>query len=156
MKLAVCICNSNNNRFRRWLTLPDSNYRLNEIIEQLCRNQEDRCIIVDYRTTLKIENIVDYDIFYLNELILKLNSCATYNEIQALTETYSTSLEDIVQKVKNGGYRFYDNKTLMQLAEEFAQTDNYQQNDEFDIYKMVNELERTGYEQTSKGVICFN
>lgn len=157
MKIAVCLGNSNNDRYTRWVTLPVNSYRLEQIIEQLCPNADDGCVIIDYKTQFSIEDLICYDIYYLNELLSDLSAYATDKEIQALLETYSSNLEDIQQKVQRGGYTFYANKTLMDVAEEMAETEQYSNycrlNGEIEYDKIVDDLCKSGYEQTSKGVI---
>lgn len=157
MKIAVCLYNSNNGRYTRWVTLPENSYRLGQIIEQLCPNVDDDCVIVDYKTQFYPEDLTRYDIYYLNELVSNLNSYATDKEIQALLESYSTNLEDIQQKVQRGGYKFYANKTLMDVAEEMAETEQYSNycrlDGEIEYDKIVDDLCKLGYEQTSTGVI---
>lgn len=158
MKIAVCLGNINKARYTRWVTLPINSYKLQQIIGQLCPYSDDNCILLDYKTKFSIEDLVGCeDIYYLNELLIKLNTSATDKEIQALAEAYSPSLDDINLKIQRGGYKFYADKTLMTLAIEKAKTEPYynyyRQNGEIEYEKIVDELSRSGYEQTSTGVI---
>lgn len=79
--------------------------------------------------------------------------------IQALKEVYSSNLEEIQRKVQRGRYEFYPNKSLADVALQLSSTKRYRYyrtlNGEIEVYKIVNDLCRLGYQETSTGTILM-
>ena len=154
MKLQILISYYKRNKVGKWITLPTTNYIIESTIEGVCIDNTYRCVVTKYKSSLGLNDldIVGYeDIHYLNELVIKLNTCATNKEIVALSEAYSDNLEEILQKAQRGRYKFYPKKSLEDIAEKFATRRPYKYYD--DIYQIIEDLLKIGYEETSTGVI---
>jgi len=154
MKLQILISSYKRNNVGKWITLPTTNHIISSTIEEICIDNTDKCVVTKYNSNLSLNNldIVGYeDIYYINELVLKLNKCATNKKIVALVEVYSNNLEEILQKAQRGTYKFYPNKCLKDIAEKFSTRKPYKYYD--DIYRIIEDLSQIGYEETSTGVI---
>lgn len=163
MKIRIKIQNKNKQNLGKWITLPTSNAVIDEVIEKVCVANKDKCIVTNFVTILYSKcldlrklrlndlDIVGFeDIYYLNEIIYKLNQNATDEEIVALTEVYSDSLEGILNKVQSGTYKFYFNRFLGDIAEKFSHRPEYKY---YSDVQIVDELCKLGYRETTTGVI---
>lgn len=98
MQIEVLICNTNRKKVGKWITLPTSEHIIDEIIEEICPNANDRYTIKEYKSELDIDVKTD-DVYNLNTILSKLNSYATDKKIKYLIDTYSNDIEEILAKV---------------------------------------------------------
>ena len=98
MQIEVLICNTNRKKAGKWITLPTSEHIIDETIEEICPNSNDRCTIKEYKSELDIDVKTD-DVYNLNTILSKLNSYATDKKIKYLIDTYSNDIEEILRKV---------------------------------------------------------
>lgn len=154
MQITVLIKNTNKKGAERWITLPTTEKVIYENLEEICINDNDTYLVANFKSKLDLDIIGYEDIYYLNELVSKLNTCgATNKEIQAISEAYSTDLEEILRKAQRGQYKFYPDKSLRVLAQELSNTCKYYKY--YSDEQIVDELCNLGYEETSTGVIQF-
>lgn len=153
MYIDVYISSTKRKNVGKWIRMPTYPKVIDDVLEEICTDSDDDCVVTKFKTKLNLNDldiVGTEDIYYLNELISKLNNCATNKEIVALAEVYSSSLEEILSKVYRGNYKFYPNKSLDDIIEMFSKKKYYRYYDDIDI---LNDLLRLGYEETSTGVI---
>ena len=98
MDIDVFLCNKNKQNVGEWITLPTSEHIIDEIIEEICPNVNDRCMIKEYKSELGVSVRTD-DIYNLNSVLSKINSYATDERIKFIIDNYSNDIEEILSKV---------------------------------------------------------
>ena len=98
MDIDVFLCNKNKQNVGEWITLPNSEHIIDEIIKEICPNVNDRCMIKEYKSELGVSVRTD-DIYNLNSVLSKINSYATDERIKFIIDNYSNDIEEILSKV---------------------------------------------------------
>lgn len=141
-----------------WLELPATKEEIQKTLKNIGIGKEyEEYFITDYEETNGIELGEYENIYELNE---KAETLAEHSDelIQAITESYTSDIDIIVEILENGSYTFYENMTLEEVAEQIVDecydlpeiAQRY-----FDYEKFARDLSFDGYNETTTGVIYF-
>lgn len=141
----------------KWIKLPTTFKQLKKDILEICSSLDDGVIITKYKSKAKIKIDKNTDISYLNSQVIELNKYATNNEITALTEVYSSDIEDIIEEARKGHYEFFPNMTMSEVAEKIRHRKEYNcypyLSEENGLELIEEDLWKRGYEEIKAGVI---
>lgn len=124
MMVEVYLVNYCDEELGQWLSLPASNAEIKKTIDEICPNRCDRFLIKKYKSALGVTIPKDNYIYRLNDIVSKLNRISTNEEIMAFIEAFSPNIEEILEKMQRGRYKYFFNKTLSELAYEFRKKIN--------------------------------
>lgn len=142
----------------KWIKLPTTYKQLKNDILEICSSIDDDVIIKDYKSSVDLRIDKTTDIGYLNSQIIELNKYATNNQIKALSEVYSSDLEDIIENARQGHFEFFPKMTMSEVAEKIRHRREYNcypyLSDENGLELIEEDLWKRGYEEIKSGVIC--
>lgn len=145
------------NEVGKWIKLPTTYKKLRNDILDICSNTDDDVIIKDYKSSVNLRIDKTTDIGYLNSQIIELNKYATNNQIKALSEVYSSDLEDIIENARQGHYEFFPKMTMSEVAEKIRHRKQYNcypyLSEENGLELIEEDLWKRGYEEIKSGVI---
>lgn len=161
MVLSIFIVNKEElekgNEVGKWIKLPTTFKQLKREILEICSSLEDDIIIKKYKASVNIRIDKDTDISYLNSQIIELNKYATNNQIKALSEVYSSDLEDIIENARQGHFEFFPKMTMSEVAEKIRHRKQYNcypyLSEENGLELIEEDLWKRGYEEIKAGVI---
>ncbi len=140
-----------------WIKLPTTYKQLKKDILEICSSIDNDVIIKDYKSSVDLRIDKTTDISYLNSQIIELNKYATNNQIKALSEVYSSDLEDIIENARQGHFEFFPNMTMNEVAEKIRYRKEYNcypyLSEENGIELIEEDLWKRGYEEIQAGVI---
>lgn len=150
----------NNELIFEWLTVPFDENELKEVFNKIGTK---RYFISDYECELFHIRIREYEnLKELNELCKTILDLSDYElkELQAVSEIYSVSLNELIEIFEASDFTLYDVESMEELAEMFIfegcfgeipkAIENY-----IDYEKIARDLEIDGYTKTSHGIIMF-
>ena len=140
----------------KWLELPTTDEEIQKTLKEIGIGEEyEEYFITDYEDTHGIE-LGEYE--NIQELNEKAETLAEYSDelIQAITESYTSDIDRVIEILENDNYVFYENMTLEEVAEELVdQCYNLPEIAQryFDYSAFARDLGFDGYCETSTGVI---
>lgn len=145
------------NEVGKWIKLPTTYKKLRKDILDICSSIDDGVVIKDYKSgvDLRIDNTTE--IGYLNSQIIELNKYATNNQIRALSEVYSSDIEELIEEARKGHYEFFPKMTMSEVAEKVRHRKQYNcypyLSEENGLELIEEDLWKRGYEEIKSGVI---
>lgn len=142
----------------KWLELPTTDEEIQKTLKEIGIGEEyEEYFITDYEDTHGIE-LGEYE--NIQELNEKAETLAEYSDelIQAITESYTSDIDRVIEILENDNYVFYENMTLEEVAEELVdQCYNLPEIAQryFDYSAFARDLGFDGYCETSTGVILY-
>lgn len=131
MNIDYYIQNSNNENKGVWLTLPTCNSKIEKILNNICANNKDTYKITKIKSDYNFFVPENADIFKQNEMLSKINSMATTEEIIGIAEYLNgllyhfvdVTLDMILLEVEDKSYVFLPNMTYSDLITEYELND---------------------------------
>jgi hypothetical protein len=147
------------NEVGKWIKLPISLKELKKEMISIGSILEEDLIIKEYKSNVKVKLNIDSetDIGYLNSQIIELNKYATNNQIRALSEVYSSDIEELIEEARKGHYEFFPNMTMSEVAEKIRHRKQYNcypyLSEKNGLELIEEDLWKRGYKEIKSGVI---